>query len=175
MDLKIIKSNLINMLEDREYNLLTRDDSANMMTFNDTINDNNKVIVYFSNYNNKSNKEYVRNIIQETEDMKLSHLILVNEISLTPSANKYIESYPMKIEFFLFEELKFNITTHKLVPKHVLLPKDESVRIIEYYGKKFLPQIKQKDPISRYFNADIGQIFRIYRNEGGIFYRLVIS
>lgn len=172
MDLKLVKSNLINMLNDRNYKLLTRDDENNKMIFDDK---DTKVIVYFSNYNNKSNKEYVRNIIQETEEAEIRHLILVNEDSLTPSANKYIESFPMKIEFFLFEELKFNITTHKLVPKHVLLSQDESTKIIEYYGKKHLPQIKQKDPISRYFNADIGQIFRIHRNEGGIFYRLVIS
>ena len=81
----------------------------------------------------------------------------------------------MKIEFFLFKELQFNITKHHLVPKHVLLSPKESQEVIEYYGKKRLPQIKHRDIISRYFDAEAGRIFRIYRNEGGIFYRLVIG
>ena len=172
MDLKLIKSNLMQMLEDRKYEYVEKYEENNTILFK---NKDVKVLVYFSNYNNKSNKEYVRNIIEEAEKIEITHIILVNEVPLTPSANKYIEMYPMKIEFFLFEELRFNITKHTLVPKHVLLDTKESAEIIEYYGKKFLPQIKQKDPISRYFNADIGQIFRIYRIEGGVFYRLVIS
>ena len=107
--------------------------------------------------------------------MEITHIIFVNEDGLTPSANKYIQSYPLKIEFFLFDELKFNITKHKLVPKHVLLNHKESLEIINYYGKLRLPQIKHKDIVSRYYNAEIGQIFRIYRNEGGMFYRLLVS
>lgn len=173
MDLSIIKKNLMIMLEARKYKFVEKNEEENYMIY--TNNKNKKVIIFFANYTNKSNKEYVRNIIIKTEEMEIDHLILVNEDSLTPSANKYIQAHPMKIEFFLFEELKFNITKHKLVPKHILLSTKESSEIVDYYGKKNLPQIKQKDPISRYFNAEIGQIFRIYRNEGGIFYRLVIS
>lgn len=170
--LPTIKKNLKEMLEDRKYKYESVNDEENYMIYK---NGDKKVIVYFSTYNDKANKEYVRNKIIKTEEMEIKHIILVSEDGLTPSANKYIQTYPLTIEFFLFDELKFNITKHKLVPKHVLLNHKESLEIINYYGKLRLPQIKQKDIVSRYFKAEVGQIFRIYRNEGGMFYRLVIG
>ena len=119
--------------------------------------------------------DYVKKMITRTENMDIVHIILLSKDKLTPFANKHILYNKMKVEFFLFDELKFNITEHYLVPKHVLLNCKESREVIDYYGKKNLPQIKKKDVMARYFDADIGQIFRIYRNEGGIFYRMVVT
>jgi DNA-directed RNA polymerase subunit H (RpoH/RPB5) len=44
--------------------------------------------------------------------------------------------------------------------------------MIEKFGKNKLPQIKFNDPISRYFNCQVGDIFKIYR-KNEMYYRIV--
>ena len=136
--------------------------------------DDKKMVVYFTNDNDKVGVEYVKNIIGSVEKLKINHLIIISKDKLTAFANRYIIQHNMKIELFLNQELLFNITKHKLVPKHVLLSPKDSLEIIEYYGREFLPRIRHKDAVSRYFDAEIGNVFKIYRNEGGIHYRLVM-
>lgn len=167
----LIKKTLNQMLSDRYYKYLETNDDGYMLYKKPN---NKKVAVYFTNYTDKVGVEYVKNIISTVEKNKINHLILISKDKLTAFANRYIIQYKMKVELFLFNEMKFNITKHKLVPKHVLLSQKDSQQIIDYYGKEFLPRIKQKDAISRYFDAEIGNIFKIYRNEGGINYRLVM-
>ena len=167
-----VNKNLDDMLSSRFYKYSTKNVDERYLIY---LDNGDKVIVFFTAENEKVGVEYVKNVIAKTEEMEINHIILISRDKLTPFANKYIISYPIKIEFFLLKELKFNITKHTLVPKHVLLDPKESMEIIEYYGKKCLPQIKKTDIVSRYYNAEIGRIFRIFRNEGGISYRLVVT
>ena len=170
--LKIVKTNLHEMLTDRRYKSFDKNDEGNYLIYKKP--DNKKLVIFFILEHEKVGVDYVKNIIIKSEDMKIEHLMIISRDKLTPFANRHIQQSPLKIEFFLFEELMFNITKHHLVSKHILLLLNESQEVIEYYGKKNLPQIKHKDPISRYYDAEIGNIFRIYRNEGGIYYRLVV-
>ena len=169
--MEIINKNLDDMLKDRTYTFTGKKDGY--LLYSSDKHKTHKVIIYFTF--DKVGVEFVKKTLAKTEDMEIDHIILVSKEKLTPFANKHILSVPTKMEIFLLDELKFNITKHYLVPKHVLLPHDESQKIIDYYGKKNLPQIRQVDILSRYFDADIGQIFRIYRNEGGIYYRMIVT
>lgn len=169
--MKLIKENLNTMLVDRKYKFVEKID--NYLLYSSEKHEKHKVVIFFTL--EKVGVEFIKNMITKAEEMEINHIILVSKEKLTAFANKHILQYPIKIEFFLFEELKFNVTTHYLVPQHILLSHEESQEIIDYYGKKNLPQIKQTDILSRYFDADIGQIFRIKRKEGGIYYRLVVN
>lgn len=170
----IIKKNLNTMLLNRNYKFIETTDTHSI--YSSTKNKKeHKIIVFFTVDGDKVGVDYVKKMIIKTENMQIPHIILLSKDKLTPFANKFILYNKMKVEFFLFDELKFNITQHYLVPKHILLTCKESREIIDYYGTKNLPQIKKKDVMARYFDADIGQIFRIYRNEGGIFYRMVVN
>lgn len=169
----LIKKNLDDMLKDRVYKFIETNTEGNYLIY--TKKDNSKVVVYFTNDSDKIGVEYVKKVIVKTEEMEITHIILISKDKLTPFANKWIISYPIKMECFLLKELKFNITDHHLVPTHVLMSPKDSQEIIDYYGKKNLPQIKQRDVLSRYFDAEIGQVFCIHRNEGGIYYRLVTT
>ena len=89
-------------------------------------------------------------------------------------------TYP-NTEFFLEKELMINIVDHISVPKHVLLSEEELKSVIEsYYAKRReIPEIYVTDPVSRYYNAKIGQMFRIIRasETAGFspYYRLVVK
>ena len=71
---------------------------------------------------------------------------------------------------------------HDLVPKHELITNDEVINdIIEGYclqSKWRLPHIKENDPVSKYFNAKRGNIFKITKPSitAGLYvkYRIVV-
>ncbi|KAL2108805.1 hypothetical protein VUR80DRAFT_3345 [Thermomyces stellatus] len=94
--------------------------------------------------------------------------VLVTRVPLTPAARKFItaaESYA-QLECFIEEDLLVNITHHELVPRHVLLSKEEKAALLKRYRLKEtqLPRILQKDPVARYLGLRRGQVVKIIRN-----------
>lgn len=85
------------------------------------------------------------------------------------------------VEIFKEEEMMIDLISHITVPKHELLSKDEAKKVLDEYNakKKELPKIYVIDPVSKYYNAKVGQIFRIIRpSETSVlapYYRLVIT
>ena len=66
---------------------------------------------------------------------------------------------------FLYTEVIFNRTKHRLVPKHILLSEAEKKDLLHTYDCKDtqLPRMVTTDFICRYFGAKIGDMFKIYR------------
>lgn len=90
-------------------------------------------------------------------------LIVVNSIS--NKAREQIVGEYLFSEIFLEKELLMDIVQHISVPKHELLSDTDAKNVlIEYKAKKKnIPKILITDPISRYYNAKNGQIFKITR------------
>jgi DNA-directed RNA polymerase subunit H len=82
-------------------------------------------------------------------------------------------------EIFVEKNLLIDLVTHIYVPKHELLTPEEGEIILEeyYMNKRTIPKILTADPISKYFNAKIGDVFRIIRPSEitgeSVFYRRV--
>lgn len=89
------------------------------------------------------------------------------------------EDFPHS-EIFLEKELMMDLVSHVSVPKHELLDENDTKLVLEEYftKKREMPKIFITDPVSKYYNAKIGQIFRIIRpsETSGMtfYYRLVI-
>lgn len=68
-------------------------------------------------------------------------------------------------EIFLYTEVIFNRTKHRLVPKHVLLTEAEKKDLLLTYDCKDtqIPRMVTTDFVCRYFGAKPGDIFKIYR------------
>ncbi|KAH6895616.1 RNA polymerase [Thelonectria olida] len=94
--------------------------------------------------------------------------IMVTHVPLSPAARKALISVESlaKIECFLEDDLLVNITHHELVPKHVLLSREEKTALLKRYRLKEtqLPRILQKDPVARYLGLKRGQVVKIIRN-----------
>ncbi|KAL2016263.1 hypothetical protein VTK56DRAFT_4007 [Thermocarpiscus australiensis] len=93
--------------------------------------------------------------------------ILVTAVALSSQARKImtVTSQFTMIECFLEEDLLVNITHHELVPKHVLLSREEKAALLRRYRLKEtqLPRILSKDPVARYLGLKRGQVVKIIR------------
>ena len=71
----------------------------------------------------------------------------------------------LNTEIFLEKELMINLIDHIAVPKHILLSEEEKLKVLESYNAKRreIPEVYVTDPVSRYYNVKIGQLFRIIR------------
>ncbi len=85
------------------------------------------------------------------------------------------------VENELDDKMKQIILSHKLVPKHEILSKEEAKKVIEKYagGDKYkLPYIKKSDPVVKALGAKPGDIIKITRRSPtageSVYYRLVI-
>jgi DNA-directed RNA polymerase subunit H len=76
---------------------------------------------------------------------------------------------------------KFDVLSHELVPKHILLNEDEAKQVLDRYRIKpyQLPYIKLSDPAARALKAKPGDIIKIIRRSPtageAIAYRYVIE
>lgn len=72
------------------------------------------------------------------------------------------------------------ILKHELVPKHIVLTKEEKEKILKKYGVKEaqLPKILASDPVVKLIGAKPGDLIKIIREENGkkyIYYRIVVE
>jgi DNA-directed RNA polymerase subunit H len=76
--------------------------------------------------------------------------------------------------------LNYNITNHILVPKHVIISKDEVKELIETYhcNIESLPHISNIDPMVKKLQAQPGEVIKITRKSStagmSTYYRLVV-
>lgn len=109
----------------------------------------------------------IRRFLQHVMTHNFKAGIMVTHVALTPSARKSLMSVEnfARVECFLEEDLLVNITHHELVPKHILLSREEKSALLKRYRLKEtqLPRILQKDPVARYLGLKRGQVVKIIR------------
>lgn len=109
----------------------------------------------------------MRNFAQYLASNNFHTGILVTNVNITPAALKIIPAVASetRIECFVEQDLLVNITHHELVPKHVLLSKEEKTKLLERYRLKDtqLPRIQLGDPVARYLGLRRGQVVKIIR------------
>ncbi len=110
-----------------------------------------------------------------------NHPKIIIVSSITTTASDVIRNdYPFS-EVFLEKDLMIDKVRHISVPEHELLSEEDTKKVLEEYmiKKREMPKIFISDPISRYYNAKVNQIFKITRpsETSGLapYHRLVIK
>ena len=112
-------------------------------------------------------KEYLTTMLKH----ECLHMIIIYTC-ITSSANKmFNELNNYTVELFNVNELYFNITKHKLVPKHIKLSDKEKSYFLEQFGDK-IPVILKTDPISKIYHYIQNDIIKIIRPNNEISYRI---
>ena len=174
--------NVFKMLERRR--LIDNYQSVFDKVFNDI---NNKASIEFTLNNNNKCSIYIINakvtsIIQGTpiddflsNNIDMHKIIIIKECS--KKAVKQITSDYKNSEFFFEHEMLEDIPSKSFIPKHQLLSNDELDELLSKFNQNELSIIYNTDMMSRYYNAKVGDVFRIIRpsvtSGNSIFYRRV--
>jgi DNA-directed RNA polymerase subunit H (RpoH/RPB5) len=144
--------------------------------YHKSLSSNEKILVYYyynSDSEKRENKKRMNDVIIEVINIQKTHtelkdILFIAESKLNTQVvddlRKYTEK--MRITIFLGDYLLFNITKHFLVPKHHLMTQEEMKDFLKDKERGFvnkLPKIYETDPISRFYGAKSGQIFKIIR------------
>lgn len=146
----------------------------------------------------KLKKDVLKKILQSIEKMRevVDMLNKESQVTLTlvidnvntQTAIKLIKNHNaedakstgVKIEVFMHNELRINITKHMDVPRHIILSKEDAEQMKKDLdaNNSQLSRILTTDPVSRYYAAKKGDIFKIIRPSLSagqtIIYRLVV-
>jgi len=105
---------------------------------------------------------------------------LIVASAITNKALQQLKDEFPNSEVFTEQELMIDLVSHIAVPKHDMLTDEETAVFLQDYllKKRQIPKMFITDPVSKYFNAKVGQIFRIIRpsevTAESIYYRIVI-
>ena len=173
---------IIEMLEDRGYIIPDMYKDVDLDTFrylhnNKNIDmfiekhktENKKIYVKFTFSNLKASiiRGYIDEIVTEYINGIDDKLLLIlndkpnNSILKIPKVHDY-----NMVEINWVNKLQFNITKHKLVPKHELLEKEDLETLIDIYkitNLSQLPVILKNDPIIKYYDFKPGNVCKITR------------
>jgi DNA-directed RNA polymerase I, II, and III subunit RPABC1 len=159
--MEIALKTVLEMINQRGYKITTDDDSKII-----GINDNKEEIIVFKQVVLKFNVDRVKEYISKLNKMKMTHCIVIYTESVTSMTKKLVVNSPdIIIELFTQEELQYNITKHRLVPKHIRISPEEAKEFKEKYGNKY-PTILCTDPISRFYGYKRGDVIKIMRLTG---------
>jgi DNA-directed RNA polymerase subunit H (RpoH/RPB5) len=115
-------------------------------------------------------------------DEYLSNNINIHKIIILKDASKKVLKQILteykNTEFFFEHEMLEDIPNKIFIPEHILLNKEETTELLLKFSEHELSNILDVDMMARYYNAKVGDIFKIIRPSivagNSIFYRKVI-
>jgi len=110
----------------------------------------------------------IRKYCDKMKEEKVQRAIIIVKQAMTAFAKQALaEMAPLlTLEHFQETELLVNITQHQLVPRHILLSREEKQVLLDRYKLKEsqLPRIQHSDPVARYYGLQRGQVGFVRRD-----------
>ena len=135
----------------------------------DVIDPNKKIILYYQYFpDQKVNTDYIKQYLNLMRETKVNSGIIIISGKLSQQAKQKLQeiNQELQVEIFTVNELVVNITEHELVPKHILLSKEDKEILLKRYKIKEnqLPKILVTDPVARFLGLKRGDVVKIIRN-----------
>ena len=133
------------------------------------VNDPNKKIILYYQYfpDQKVNTVYINEFLELMREIKVNSGIIIISGKLSQQAKQRVQEInkELQVEIFTVNELVVNITEHELVPKHILLSKEDKDILLKRYKIKEnqLPKILVTDPVARFLGLKRGDVVKIIR------------
>jgi len=114
------------------------------------------------------------NLKKSDKSKEVTIILVINETKLTPSVEAIVQNlnnkYNIYIQVFSIKNLLFDITKHKMCPKHIRIQKSEYQHfIIDFLDSHHiasldcLPKIKEYAPVAKYLGLRKGDLCKIIR------------
>lgn len=159
----------VEMLIQRDYKIMEEDDMLIMAVKPD----NSNMCVLFTEGDN-FNMKRMKDIISISREKDVRHAIIVYPDTITSATRNILtRSFETRFELFSHNDLKFNITKHRLQPKFEKISEEGKAELHERFGTQFGKMLVD-GPISRFYNYRKGDVIRITRDSGYINYRTVV-
>ena len=134
----------------------------------DIIDPNKKIILYYQYFpDQKVNTDYIKQYLNLMRETKVNSGIIIISGKLSQQAKQKVQEInkELQVEIFTGNELVVNITEHELVPKHILLSKEDKEILLKRYKIKEnqLPKILVTDPVARFLGLKRGDVVKIIR------------
>nr|Q54EH2.2 RecName: Full=DNA-directed RNA polymerases I, II, and III subunit rpabc1; Short=RNA polymerases I, II, and III subunit ABC1; AltName: Full=RPB5 homolog [Dictyostelium discoideum] len=173
-----IRKTVLQMLSDREYiitayeqeypreSFVSRENLTMYCVKKDDPTDS--IYVFFPD-TPKVGVTQIKKYVDIMKDRQANRAIIVVQQNITPFAKQALAEFSQEkkitLEQFNEAELLVNITHHQLVPKHILLTKEEKLELLTRYKMKEsqLPRIQTNDPVARYYGLSRGHVVKIVR------------
>lgn len=181
-----VRQTILEMIADRGYNI-PESENITIEEFiikynnrNIDININDKFYVYFHNDTKSFSKKDLLSIMNKHIDNNNINIIILLRDKENSAITKELSKEMYKnVEIFLKKNMIFNPTKHVMVPKHIILTKEEEVELLLRYNttKGKLPKMSKMDPIAKYYGMKNDQICKIIRKSPEVgetsYYRLI--
>lgn len=200
--LRKVRTTILEMLHDRGYDISEypknidnveiierfRKDTLDLFVSHTT--ESYKIYVRFYKLFSSDVKTFGKKELQQTideirkkfVDETVRFIILLHQ-DPTPPAKRALETDLERyryVEVYPINRFLFNITRHRLVPKHRRMTEEEIQKLYQTYDctKNQLPKILITDPISQYYGYTPGDVIEITRSGipttgRSIYYRMV--
>ena len=189
-----VRQTLLEMIQDRGYNIQENEkitleefiilyNNKNLDIFINDEEHNKKIYIHFhneiKNFSKSDLKSLTQKISEQYQDQDINLILLLREKENSAVSKELSKEAYKNVEIFLKKNMIFNITHHVLVPKHIILTKQEEIELLEKYNttRGKLPKLSKSDPIAKYYGMKSDQICKILRKspEVGeyVYYRLV--
>ena len=120
--------------------------------------------VYLYIVHGKLNKKMLQVYYEIHQLYGVNHIILVHD-NITPAVRNISKLYDLRIELYSFKIFMLNITQHELQP---LSFEKVTIDKVDKY-----PTMRRNDPIAKYYDFKDGDVIKIVRKDGSIYFRVV--
>jgi len=154
-----------NLLKLRRYKLIKREEQEDIINFIAKFPRERKYVLIWCIIGKRVvGVAYVNRLEKAMKAAGAEKGIIVANCRYTFAAKRNSRKYGIELIPRTFPS--FNIFKHKLVPKHEILPPEETKELLEKYRMKphQLPQIKASDIVAIAIGAKPGDVLKITRN-----------
>ena len=96
-------------------------------------------------------------------------MIIITLCKPTPPSMKMLRDMQHWCQVFEIASVIRNVTRHKLVPKHTLVPENEVANLLARWketDRRRLPALLASDPVARYLGLSLGNVVHVEGSEG---------
>jgi DNA-directed RNA polymerase subunit H (RpoH/RPB5) len=134
----------------------------------EAVNKKNQIVRVYILSEPKLNIDTIKYYYTMFKEQRIKHGILIYHNTITSSVKKILElAYDVKFELFLHSRMQYNVLLHDLVPEHTRIEKSGGVDYSTY------PILNYDDAVARFLDFSRGDLIKIIRKDGSIYYRIV--